>query len=88
MVKLSKVGNVSPDEDYKKVAMLDEYNRAETEASVPSPLETEISGIYLSGVMRTTALPLKKQQRMGSSFCVPFRNLRPGDSQMEFVAYY
>lgn len=47
-VKVSKVGKVSRDEDYKTGAMLDEYGRAGTEASVPSPLAIEVSGEDLS----------------------------------------
>lgn len=42
-VKVNKLGEVTRDEDYKTGAMLDENSQAAMEASIPSPLEIDIS---------------------------------------------
>lgn len=47
-VKVSKAGKVNREGDYKTGAMLDEHDRAAMEASVPSPLQIDISEEDLS----------------------------------------
>lgn len=76
-VKASKVGKVSRDEDYKTGAMLDEYNQAAMEASVPSPLEIDISGEDLNISGEDDGFSVEETTEDGNLFYVQFHSLWP-----------